>query len=271
LKEVKRSYPLPDKEKDDGTVGKALGVLDMVAGVGGSVRFSQLLAVSDLPKATLYRILQTLTSQGMLKYDTEKQTYNLGVRLVRLAHAAWRQSSLAPLARPFLEKLAEIVRQTVHLAQLDNGQVLYIDKINADTPVEMFSNAGKVGPGYCTGVGKAMLAFLEDEERQSALSKQSFHPYTAKTITGLAKLKSVLKKIRAQGYSVDDEEHESKIVCVAVPILTSSGKVLGGISITGSTDFTNLTSLEKFLPTLKNTAKEIAQEAQMWNFPAKPA
>ena len=144
----------------DGTVGKALDVLDMVATAARPVRFTELLAQSRYPKATLYRFLQTLTNQGMLAFDPATQTYALGVRLVRLAHAAWSQSSLAPIARPWLDRLAADLGETVHLAQLDQGQVLYVDKRNAARPVEMFSSAGKVGPAYCTGVGKAMLAFL---------------------------------------------------------------------------------------------------------------
>jgi hypothetical protein len=94
----------------------------------------------------------------MLSYDPERQTYAPGLRLVRLAHAAWQASSLAPIARPYLDELSRATGETVHLAQLDGGQVLYVDKRNAADPVEMYSQAGKVGPAYCTGVGKAMLA-----------------------------------------------------------------------------------------------------------------
>ena len=131
----------------DGSVGKALEVLDQVADKGRPVRFSELLAETSHPKATLYRLLQTLTNQGMLAYDEDRQTYAPGLRLVRLAHSAWRQSSLAPVARPYLAALAQEVGETIHLAQLDRGQVLYVDKMNAAEPIEMFSQAGKVGPG----------------------------------------------------------------------------------------------------------------------------
>ena len=89
----------------DGTVGKALFVLETVAGFERPVRFSELLAGLDLPKATLYRLLQTLTNQNMLSYDPERQLYSLGIRLMRLAHGAWRQASLAPIARHHLDKL----------------------------------------------------------------------------------------------------------------------------------------------------------------------
>jgi IclR family KDG regulon transcriptional repressor len=163
------------RQSGDGTVAKALTVLDAVAEHGRPVRFTELLEDSPYPKATLYRFVQTLTAQGMLSYDPERQTYAPGLRLVRLAHAAWQASSLAPIARPYLDDLSRATGETVHLAQLDGGQVLYVDKRNAADPVEMYSQAGKVGPAYCTGVGKAMLAYLPEAELAPVLQRQAWH------------------------------------------------------------------------------------------------
>ncbi len=251
----------------DGTVGKALEVLDQVAAFGRPVRFGEILAGSDFPKPTLYRFVQTLTNQGMLAYDPDRQTYTLGVRLVRLAHAAWSVSSLAPIARKHIDRLSAKVGETVHLAQLDNGQVLYIDKRNATTPIEMYSQAGKVGPAFCTGVGKVMLAFLEQDHRESLIAQQSFHAFTPNTITNVDALRAELGDIRANGYGFDREEHEPRIICVAMPVLTASRRVLGAISITGSTQHTNLASLEAFVPLLRETVASISRDAQNWSFP----
>ena len=251
----------------DGTVGKALDVLDMVALVGRPVRFGELLTKSAYPKATLYRFLQTLTNQGMLAYDEDRSTYTLGVRLVRLAHVAWTQSSLAPLARPYLDDLAAETGETVHLAQMDMGQVLYVDKRNAIKPVEMFSSAGKVGPAYCTGVGKAMLGFMNDESVAAALDRQSFHRFTEHTLDTPTKLKAELLAIRERGYAFDREEHEPGIICVAVPILTRTGRVLGAVSVTSTTLRTTLTALEAQAGRIKETAARIAAEAESWRFP----
>lgn len=251
----------------DGTVGKALDVLDQVAAYGRPVRFGTVLADSELPKATLYRLLQTLTNQNMLEYDPDLQTYSPGVRLVRLAHAAWTQSSLAPIARPHLDKLSADVGHTVHLAQLDNAQVLYVDKRNAAQPIEMFSDAGKVGPAYCTGVGKAMLAFLPDADLQRAIGQQSFHGFTDQTYTTPQALCAELEAIRARGYAFDREEHEPQIICIAVPVLSEGGRVLGGLSITGSKRLISLDELEALAPRLIRTANAIAAEAHAWRFP----
>lgn len=251
----------------DGTVGKALDVLDRVAAFGRPVRFVELLPDSPYPKPTLYRLVQTLTSQGMLTHDTERGTYALGVRLVRLAHAAWKQSSLAPLARPHIDALSAEVGETVHLAQLDNAQVLYVDKRNARQPIEMFSQAGKVGPAYCTGVGKAMLAFLPEPALARALRQQSFHRFTPETLTTEATLRAELAAIRSRGHAYDREEHEAGIICVAVPILSQGGSVLGAMSVTGSTSRTTLAVLDSLVPRIRAAARAISAEAESWRFP----
>ncbi|GGB01785.1 IclR family transcriptional regulator [Allosediminivita pacifica] len=255
------------REGADGTVGKALQIMDIVADAGRPLRFSELQAASPLPKATLYRLVQTLTSQGMLVYDCDRQTYTPGLRLVQLAHAAWRQSSLAPIARPHIDALSAEVGETIHLAQLDRAQVLYVDKRNAVRPVEMYSQAGKVGPGYCTGVGKAMLAHLPETERQAAVRMQAFYPHTPNTITSVEALEAELETIRTEGVSFDREEHEPGIVCIAAPVLTPGGRVLGALSITTAGP-AGLEGLARHRPALLRTAGEIAAAAETWQFPS---
>jgi len=253
----------------DGTIGKALEVLDLVAQAERPVRFSELLALSPHPKATLYRLVQTLTNLGMLRYDVDRQTYAPGLRLVSLAHAAWRQSSLAPIARPHIDRLSEALGETVHLAQLDAGQVLYVDKRNATDPIEMFSQAGKVGPGYCTGVGKAMLAFLGRDALEAALSQQAWFAHTANTHTNRDSLTAELKDVRAAGVAYDREEHEPGIICVAAPILSETGRPIGALSVTTSTARKSLADLAELAPHLTSTARDIAQAAANWQFPSQ--
>ncbi len=251
----------------DGTVGKALNVLDQVASFGRPVRFSELLDGSPFPKATLYRFVQTLTNQGMLCFDPDRGTYSPGVRLVRLAHAAWQQSTLAPIAHTYLDQLSAEVCETVHLAQLDHAQVIYVDKRNAAEPVQMFSQSGKVGPAYCTGVGKVMLAHLPDDMLADALAQQSYHPFTRQTHTSAESLRAELSEIRANGYGFDREEHEHGIICVALPILTDQGRLLGALSVTSTLARTNLAGLESLVPRIANTAQSIAKDASSWHFP----
>lgn len=258
---------MAQSERSDGTVGKALTVLDQVAGFDRPVRFSELLASSDYPKATLYRLLQTLTHQELVAFDPDRQTYSLGMRLVRLAHSAWQQASLAPMARCHMDALAAEVGETVHLAQLDHGHVLYVDKRNAVNPVDMFSQAGKVGPAYCTGVGKAMLAFAAPAQQMQVIAQQSFHAFTPRTLTDASALRRELDVIRERGYAFDDEEHEAGIICVALPILSGTGQVMGGVSVTSTTARHTLVTLSALVPRIQRTVDAIAKEAQDWRFP----
>lgn len=252
----------------EGTVGKAMSVLDLVASKGRPVRLVEVQDEAEYPKATLYRLLQSLVKEGLLTFSPERQTYALGLRLVRLAHSAWSQSSLGPVARPVIEALAAKVGETVHLAQLDQGQVLYVDKRNALRPIEMFSQAGKVGPAYCTGVGKAMLAFLGEAELEAALKRQAFYQHTRSTLMGTEALRAELAAIRAAGVAYDREEHEAGIICIAVPILTRAGRVIGGLSVTSSVQRHSLEALEVFREPLIEAAAMIAQDAEAWLFPA---
>ena len=251
----------------DGTVGKALEVLERVADFGRPVRFSEVLEASDFPKPTLYRLMQTLLHQGMLRFDPDRQTYAPGGRLVRLAHAAWAQSSLTQVAGVHIQRLSETTGETVHLAQIDAAQVLYLDKRNAAEPVEMYSQAGKVGPLYCTGVGKAMLAFLPADVARQAILQQSFHRFTPATLTTTIALEAELEAIRARGYAFDREEHEPGIICVAAPILGPGGRALGAVSVTGTTARTSLAAMENLAPLVVSTARAIATDAASWSFP----
>lgn len=254
----------------DGTVGKALTVLDQVAGIGRPVRMRELLETSEFPKPTLYRLLQTLTNQGMLTYNTEAQTYAPGIRLVRLAHVAWSQASLAPIARPHVDALAANLREAVHVAQIDNGQVVFVDKRQASTKFSTLAQAGQVAPAYCTGVGKAILAFLSEEDLEQALLQQAFHQYTPATHTSANTLRAELETIRAEGIAFDREEHAAGIISIAAPILTPSRRVVGSISIATATNRHSLEGLGKFRPALLECAQKIGAEAQSWQPPSLP-
>jgi len=258
---------MKDRGVGDGTIAKACDVLDRVARFGRPVRFSDLLSDSPYPKATLYRILQSLTRQGMLQLDPDRNEYSPGLRLVRLAHSAWTRTSLAPVARPHIDRLSAMIGETVHLAQFDHGQVLYVDKRNAQRPVEMFSEAGKVGPAYCTGVGKAMMAHLPPKALADALTQQSFHRFTEHTLDTAEALNAELQAIRARGFAIDREEHEPGIICVALPILTRAGHLLGALSVTSTTERTGLDGLERLVPAIRPTVDRIAEDAETWRFP----
>jgi DNA-binding IclR family transcriptional regulator len=255
--------------RESGTVGKALGVLDLVAAQQGKARFAELQRMSGLPKATLHRLLQSLVIEGMLGQDATTGAYSLGMRLVRLAHSAWRQASLAPIARAHLDALSAATGLTVDLAQLDYGHVLFLDRRDVRAPDAAFSDAGKVAPAYCTAVGKAMLAYLEPFQLDQVLAMQSFQRFTPTTLASEAVLRQSLERVRERGFAVENEEYQAGVICVAVPVLSAENRMLGAVSLSGSTRRTDVAELEAWVPQLRDHAEAIAVDATQWAFPVE--
>ena len=247
----------------DGPVTKSLMLLDAFAEAEQPLRFSDLKERLPFPKATLHRMLKALADERMLTHNEASGSYQLGPRLIRLAHAAWAHSSLSDAARPVLDSLHAELGKTIHLAQLDSGQVLYLDKRIGNRGLAMFSRPGKVGPAYCTGVGKAMMAYLPDDALQGCLHRQTLARFTPTTLTSRAALLRELEAIRSRGYALDREEHEPGIVCIAVPILSTDGALFGGLSATSPGTVDDIKQLEKLAPTLKEAARIIAADATM--------
>ncbi len=245
----------------DGPVTKSLMLLDAFAEAEHPLRFSDLKERLPFPKATLHRMLKALVDERMLTHHEGSGMYQLGPRLIRLAHAAWANGSLADAARPILDTLHAELGKTIHLAQLDNGQVLYLDKRVGNRGLAMFSRPGKVGPAYCTGVGKAMMAYLPDDALEECLQRQTFARFTPTTLTSRDALLNELDAIRTRGHAYDREEHEPGIVCIAVPILSADGSLFGGLSATGPGTVDDILQLETLAPTLKEAASMIARDA----------
>lgn len=253
----------PDVERDlSSPISKALLVLDAVGTADTPPRFADLLSKLPLSKATLHRMLKSLTNEGMLSLDEATHTYRVGLRLLRLAHAAWSSNTLANVAEPVLDALSRKLNMTVHLAVLDNYQVLYIGKRVPASSVPMYSSPGKIGPAYCTGVGKALLAFLSEEQREISLSAQSYSQHTSTTLTSADALRAELKKIAQRGYAIDDEEHEQSIICVAAPILSRNGMVLGALSATSTTFVTTIGAMNDLAPEILAAAAQIGEAAE---------
>lgn len=251
----------------DGTIAKAIEILDIVTGFGRAVRFSELGECSPYPKATLHRLLQTLTSRGMLAYDDDRHTYSPGLHLVRLGQRAWSQSSLAPLAKPYLDALAADVKETIHLAQMENGMVVFIDKRKSGEQFETMAQPGRVAPAHCTGVGKAMLAFMPPDKREHALRQQAYERFTPSTHVGQETLIEELETIRKEGIAFDRQEHEQGIMSIAAPIFGGGEKVIGALSIVTSTFRMSPDELNRFRPALLRTATQIGSEASVWPYP----
>lgn len=208
---------------------------------------------------TALRILHTLLAWRMLDRRPDG-TYRLGAAVVELGHQALESLDIRDIAQPFMQEIHEATGETVHLAVLENDHVVYIAKIESRHPVRMYSRIGLVAPLHCTGVSKAIIAFLDEGERERVVGKADFTRYTEHTLTTPEALLADLAVSRERGYVLDDEEHEIGIRCVAAPILHADGSVAASLSVSTAGTRVDRESLLSFVDPLLRGATGAARE-----------
>lgn len=247
------------RDRETGTLGKLVALLDVVAIADGPMRFTDILSLSDQPRGTLHRQLSHLVDEGLLEADRDGR-YVIGVRLLKLASRSWERNEFRAIADPHLRRLQEATRETVHLGVLRGSEVIYLDKVEGRQSVRMYSQIGNASPAYCTGVGKAALSALDDPELALRIADMEFRPYTEHTLCSAAELFADISDIRARGYAFDREEHESGICCVAAPISPDSDHMPAGVSVTGPAYRVTSQKLQEWAPLVVAAADSIMMD-----------
>jgi DNA-binding IclR family transcriptional regulator len=215
------------------TLQKAFAIIEAtVSDQGNGLSFSEVVSQTGTPKASAHRILKELVEIGVLAYAADTGRYRGSLKLAALGAEVTANSGLRDHVRPHLQELNRETKHTCHLGIL-NGEVgVYLDKFEShDYGIKLFSEVGKSFPLYCTGLGKALLAFADPGDVDRILARP-MQRITAKTRTDPARIKEALAEAREQGYTVDDEEITRGVMCVAAPIFGVGGEVVGAISAT---------------------------------------
>jgi DNA-binding IclR family transcriptional regulator len=213
----------------------------------------------SLSKSTVHGIIKTLEHRGYLQQNSDDLKYKLGMKLFELGIAVENQLDLGKIARPIIRNLVEELKETVHLVVRQRDEVIYIEKVEGPHTLRIYSQVGKRAPYYCTGVGKAILAFQDDVEIERVLTKSPLKPYTEYTITDKEEIKKQLKVIRDQGYSIDDEEIELGLRCVAAPIYNHQGIAIASVSCAAPTMRLDEEKLSMVIKGIKEAAAEISR------------
>src|SRR4051794_32857578 len=158
--------------------------------------------------------MMVLERYKLIEKNSQTGRYRLGLKLFELGTRAVSQLDLRERARPFLERVVLETGETVHLCIYDDGEVVYVDKVEPARSVRLASSVGRRNPAYCTAVGKAIMAFLPEEQVEDAVHKHGLRSLTRKTVSTLTELKTELEIIRERGYALDDEENEEGVCCV---------------------------------------------------------
>jgi IclR family transcriptional regulator, KDG regulon repressor len=212
---------------------RVMMILNTFTSVTPELTFTELIEQTSLHKSTLFRLLEAMRSYGLIEVSKVSGKYHLGLRFFDLGALAIGRLEIRKCADAELEWLAEQSGETAHLCILDGAEIVYISKVESRQALRIPSGVGHRNPAYCTGVGKAILAFLDDEQIEKYLAQIVFRPLTDKTITCPEKMWQEIKSIRQQGYAIDDQEINENVRCIGAPIRDFSGKVIAGISIAG--------------------------------------
>ena len=241
------------------SVDRALILLDLLTKAPGSMTLGDLSQTANLPKSTTHRLLQTLIQHNLVHQDEETGKFSPGLKVFEMAYRVLNRMELRTEALPVMERLNRETNFTVHLAILSDGEVVYIEKKEADRPIRMYSAVGKRVPAHCTALGKVLLAHLTQEKLRRVVENKGLPRYTDNTITTWSELLDHLGTVRTQGYALDDGEHEEMIRCVAAPVRDHRGKVVGAISLTGTINHMSLEDAQHFSALVVRSAEEISR------------
>ncbi|MEH7247392.1 IclR family transcriptional regulator [Neobacillus niacini] len=232
---------------------RALTILNKLSEYPDGLQIARLSEQVGLTKSTTHRLLATLSNMNYVTQDEETDKYKLGLQILFLSRNLLNNSNIVSTAKPFLQKLSQEVKETVHLCIEDQGEIVYIDKIESDRSIQMYSRIGSRAPMHSTAVGKILLSDKSQKDFEKLLSQMKFVRRTPTTITTKEEFVKEIEKVKVQGYALDNIENEGVIRCIASPIFDHKGKIIASFSISGPS---NRVTMEYIESTLIDKVKE---------------
>lgn len=193
--------------------------------------------------ATVYRILVTLQGRGLVEFDHEEQVWHIGARAFVIGARFLRRTSLVDRARPIMRRLMEETGETANLGIEQAGSVLFLSQVETHSSIRAFFPPGTLSPMHASGIGKVLLAHMDRDRLGRWLATASLTAFTEHSITRPAALEGNLKNIRDSGYSVDNEEKNLGMRCIAAPVFDVNREVVAGLSVSGPTSRIGLSEI----------------------------
>jgi len=215
------------------TLERALDIIELLSIQQEGLGVTDIGARLSLHKSTVHRLLASLGSRGYIEKDNVRSLYRLGLKVVEISSLRLNHLELKTEAVPILRHLAELTDQPVHLAILSGTDAVYIEKIDPQTSLRLYSQIGRRIPVYCSALGKSLVSDFSDAEIDKVIAATEFRKYTPKTLTDPEAMRLSVHETKRRGWSVDDEEHEVGIRCVAAPIRDYTGTIIAALSTAG--------------------------------------
>jgi IclR family transcriptional regulator, KDG regulon repressor len=238
-----------------GALSKGFRILEAVRIAERGPSFSDIVASTALPKATVHRLLNELVSLGALTYDEGNRAYRFGLLLAKLGAAVTATYDVRQVARPHIEALHQETGHVVTLGIRDDDSGIYLDKIESkDFGIRLHSEIGKSFPLHCTAMGKVLLASA-DQALINRIANRRLPAFTENTITNSQDLRTELDLTLQRGYAIDNEEITRGLVCIAAPIYGLDNKVAAAMSCTVPNYFLEETPIDALIERVQGAAK----------------
>lgn len=243
------------------SLDRAFDIMEALCGARDGMLIHELTACTGLHKSTVHRMLASMAARGYVRKDEDSGRYRMTTKLYALSGQVVDNLDLVQIARRPMEDLCHKVHETVHLVVPEGTDIVYVHKVEADQgAIRMFSRIGMRRPMYCTGVGKAMMACMSDEEVDQIWAHSDIQAYTPHTIVTRERLHDVLDAVRQRDCAFDNEENELGVRCIAAAIRDYTGKVCGALSISAPLIRMSDSYLAQLQPALLATRDRIARE-----------
>ena len=241
-------------------VERALNILEAAANRRDGLTNSEISHKLGIPKSSASYILRTLDRRGYLRRDAGTGRYRLGLKILSLGGDARANLDLAEVALPFMQALQERIHLTIHLAVLDQGEAVYIEKVEAPGFFKVNTWVGRRMYLHSTSVGKCLLAWLPKPEVEATLRQQGMKKRTPKTISSIPKLLTDLEQVRQHGHAIDDEENSLGARCLGAPIVDALGNVTAALGVSGTLTQMDEANLPRIMDALKETARRVSRQ-----------
>ena len=218
-----------------------------------------------LTRSTTHRYVATLARLGYLQQEPVTRKYSLGPRVLDLGFTAINSMELRHVAAPHLQRLSDETGHTVNMAILDDVDIVYVERFRASrrgaSEIDLDLHVGSRLPAYCTSMGKVLLAYLPDAERDDVLDRVTFARRGPNTLTSRDALLAELRRVRATGIAVNNEELAYGLRSVAVPVLGASGDAVAAVNLAAHRTMASLDDLvARIGPLMQRTAAEISAQ-----------
>ncbi len=252
---------MPRKKTDNAhikSVVKTLEVLEQFIDSNQEKGIHELSASTGIPVSTMQRLVNTLEAKGYLMQNPRTYKYRLGLTLYHLYKSFSNTFHWVDEAKQFMEALVQKHGETINLAYLEGKNIVYLTKVDSPHILRPSFSIGTRYPAFCTALGKCLLAVQPEESIKAFYSSDDLVVLTNKTKASIGGLIEELKKVRKQGYAVDDEEFQEGLRCLAVPISNQEKVVVASMSVTAPTTRAPLDRLYAIKDDLVEAASKIS-------------